>query len=590
MIKSSAAMEGQFPHHSYKCIPQTHHFYSSGQKCAQQQWTTSHRYSAHPKAMSQCSRQNFRPLPQLSSREIFSPPAITFHQKNQSSTALHQHSSQFATRVPSSFDFFNQMPTNPMFNQLHQILAEECQNFNMPSTLIQTVTQDYSGYSVSCQQSLQIHRTQPTTDIRYCSNRHHDSIPPSNTFHNSSAVPQISNSFSSGSCDEHFPGKNRESTSPSSKSSSSRSSSSSLPSRSRRALFLSTTPDSKHISASNTEKTSPSLSPISSSGNSPSSALEVDSGIYTDTSLSIQVDSGVDLLQQASDLCGITEEDVAPLLSDTSSVSNHSIHNRVSSPPMLPTNQVLHQFDTTRHEAVFNSTSSSHSSLSDYSPTRGDEILTSTSPEEVNSSNPLKRKREEEEDQESKRTRTDSISQDPSQALNNWYQSHINYPYPTDQEVQELVTLSGLSRKQVKKWMANKRVRCFNTLSITGNQHPIKFKHIKKKEIPAFQPMAPESRDILNQWYKDNITHPYPTDQQREELAQQTGLSTQQVKRWLANKRSRANNTRRQIPNYFINKFPEYSQHVEMVSKSREFLRMSKRRQLDDALDCLNRM
>lgn len=221
-------MEGQFPHHSYMCIPQTHHFYSSGQKCAQQQWTTSHRYSAHPKVMSQCSRQNFRPLPQLSSREIFSPPAITF-QKNQSSTAFNQHSSQFATRVPSSFDFFNQMPTNPMFNQLHQILAEECQNFNMPSTLIQTVTQDYSGYSVSCQQSLQIHRMQPTTDIRYCSNRLQDSIPPSNTFHNTSAVQQISNSVSSGSCDEHLPGKNRESTSPSSKSSSSRSSSSSLP-------------------------------------------------------------------------------------------------------------------------------------------------------------------------------------------------------------------------------------------------------------------------------------------------------------------------------------------------------------------------
>lgn len=298
----------------------------------------------------------------------------------------------------------------------------------------------------------------------------------------------------------------------------------------------------------------------------------------------------MDLLQQASDLCGITEEDIAPLLSDTSSISNHSIHNRVSSPPMLPTNQVLHQFDTTRHEAVFNSTSSSHSSLSDYSPTRGDEILTTTSPEEVNLSNPLKRKREEEEDQESKRNRTDSTAHEPSQVLNNWYQCHINYPYPTDQEVQELVTLSGLSRKQVKKWMANKRVRCFNTLSITGNQHPIKFKHIKKKEIPAFQPMEPESRDILNQWYKDNITHPYPTEQQRGELAQLTGLSAQQVKRWLANKRSRANNTRRQIPNYFINKFPEYSQHVEMVSKSREFLRMSKRRQLDDALDCLNRM
>ena len=137
--------------------------------------------------------------------------------------------------------------------------------------------------------------------------------------------------------------------------------------------------------------------------------------------------------------------------------------------------------------------------------------------------------------------------------------------------------------------MADKRVRCYNTLSITGNQHPIKFKRIKKN-MTAFQPMASGSRDILNQWYEANLYNPYPTEEQKEELARKTGLSIEQVKRWLANKRSRANNTKKQVPNYFIHKFPECSQHVEMVSKSKEFLRMSKKNQLDSALECLGKM
>lgn len=591
------SMEGQFPHPGYLCFQDSQHFYSAGQKCVQQQWSSSQMYSAYPKVMSQCSRQTFHPQPQhLSSREkIFSPPPITF-ERNHPAASGHPHSSQFATRVPSSFDFFNHMQRNPMYNQLQEILAEECFQYNHPSTLIQTVTQDYNnmGFSVSCQQKFQIHRTQPPTDNSCLVNPLPESILPANRSHSVTTSQCLSNRLSSGSCDQPL--------APLNTSSSSSTESTSPPtysySRSRRALFRSTTPDAKDTSSSShQEQKSPVMSPISShlnsSGSSPSSIQEVDSGIYVDTSISFQTDNGVDLLQQASDLCGITEEDIAPLQDDPSPISHQKISSTVSHPaPRLPANEVLHHFDTTRHETVFNSTSSSHSSLSDYSPIRGEEILTITTPEEVQPSNQLKRKREEEEeeDQENKRNRTELTAQDPSQVLNSWYQSHITYPYPSDAEVQELVTLSGLTRKQVKKWMANKRVRCFNTLSITGNQHPIKFKQIKKKETPAFQPMAAESREVLNQWYEANLSHPYPTDTQREELAAQTGLTVQQVKRWLANKRSRANNTRRQIPNYFIQKFPEYSQHVEMVSRSREFLRMSKKRQLDDALDCLNRM
>ncbi|KAK3585109.1 hypothetical protein CHS0354_004298 [Potamilus streckersoni] len=69
------------------------------------------------------------------------------------------------------------------------------------------------------------------------------------------------------------------------------------------------------------------------------------------------------------------------------------------------------------------------------------------------------------------------LSNDAANILLMWYERHLQYPYPTDEEVKELSELTGVTGKQVKKWMANKRMRCFNTLSITGNKHPIKFKY-----------------------------------------------------------------------------------------------------------------
>jgi hypothetical protein len=124
--------------------------------------------------------------------------------------------------------------------------------------------------------------------------------------------------------------------------------------------------------------------------------------------------------------------------------------------------------------------------------------------------------------------------------------------------------------------MANRRARCFNTLTINGNQRPIKFKRIKK-DMSAFQPIISESRKISNEWCETKLENLYLTDQQKEELAMKTGLAVEQVKRWMGNKRSRANNIKKQIPNYFIQKHLEYSQHVQMVSVRRHFLRKLKR-------------
>ncbi|KAK3607603.1 hypothetical protein CHS0354_034652 [Potamilus streckersoni] len=81
------------------------------------------------------------------------------------------------------------------------------------------------------------------------------------------------------------------------------------------------------------------------------------------------------------------------------------------------------------------------------------------------------------------------LSNDTDNILLTWYEHQLHYPDPTDEEVKELSEVTGVTEKQIKKWMANKHVRCFNT--ITGNKHPIKFKYEgrEKKNIRRWRKM-----------------------------------------------------------------------------------------------------
>ncbi|XP_063400093.1 uncharacterized protein LOC134684717 [Mytilus trossulus] len=184
-------------------------------------------------------------------------------------------------------------------------------------------------------------------------------------------------------------------------------------------------------------------------------------------------------------------------------------------------------------------------------------------------------------EQQQKRQKTDGclskprkIKPEATQILTEWYDAHVTYPYPNDEEVQELENMTNLSAKQVKKWMANKRVRCFNTLSITGNTHPIKHKLTGKKKDTdngnMNSQLGGKPREALNAWYKQHIANPYPSEEEKEMLAITTGITVPQVKSWFANKRSRANNRKRQVPNYFLEKFPEYAPHVQLVQEQRD--------------------
>ncbi|KAL3887658.1 hypothetical protein ACJMK2_000053 [Sinanodonta woodiana] len=177
------------------------------------------------------------------------------------------------------------------------------------------------------------------------------------------------------------------------------------------------------------------------------------------------------------------------------------------------------------------------------------------------------------------------LSNDAVNILSMWYERHLQYPYPTDEEVKTLSELTGVTEKQVKKWMANKRTRCFNTLSITGNKHPSKFKYegrgkkrthseVGNDDSSSSEPnsngLTEESRRILNNWFDGHLENPYPLEEEKKQLAEQCGITLAQVKSWFANKRSRTNTARKQIPNYLIKKFPQFAPMVQVLGQQRE--------------------
>ena len=55
------------------------------------------------------------------------------------------------------------------------------------------------------------------------------------------------------------------------------------------------------------------------------------------------------------------------------------------------------------------------------------------------------------------------LNKDTINILNNWYSKHLLHPYPTAEETQHLSTQSNITTSQVRKWMANKRMRNQNT-------------------------------------------------------------------------------------------------------------------------------
>ena len=66
--------------------------------------------------------------------------------------------------------------------------------------------------------------------------------------------------------------------------------------------------------------------------------------------------------------------------------------------------------------------------------------------------------------------------------MEKWYRENFDHPYPSDDVVHHIVMHGGITTTQVKKWMANKRVRSNNTLTFNGTIHPKRLQRLQKRQ------------------------------------------------------------------------------------------------------------
>lgn len=62
--------------------------------------------------------------------------------------------------------------------------------------------------------------------------------------------------------------------------------------------------------------------------------------------------------------------------------------------------------------------------------------------------------------------------------------------------------------------------------------------------------LSPYAKTILNEWFRKHLFRPYPTYEEKKELAKLCGISPSKVDTWFANKRNRTHNTKKLPPKY----------------------------------------
>ena len=70
---------------------------------------------------------------------------------------------------------------------------------------------------------------------------------------------------------------------------------------------------------------------------------------------------------------------------------------------------------------------------------------------------------------------------------------------------------------------------------------------LPKKKSRHNEPLNNKAVMVMMRWYEEHWENPYPTKNQKDQLAKDGGISVTQVKSWFANKRNRTNNTRPKV-------------------------------------------
>ena len=65
--------------------------------------------------------------------------------------------------------------------------------------------------------------------------------------------------------------------------------------------------------------------------------------------------------------------------------------------------------------------------------------------------------------------------------LNTWYLANEKHPYLTIQSISQMGRKTGLAHAQIRKWLANRRLRSSNTYKKTGRMNPLRYHTIERR-------------------------------------------------------------------------------------------------------------
>ena len=140
-----------------------------------------------------------------------------------------------------------------------------------------------------------------------------------------------------------------------------------------------------------------------------------------------------------------------------------------------------------------------------------------------------------------------------------WYQDNQQHPYPSIPDLNKLAHDGHITVAQVRKWMDNKRMRSSNTTSrkpgeaFVRRQRSVREVSCSRAVVSSScsdtaaqsrvdhypRHFTPRVTAILNSWFEKNRSSPYPSEEEKEQLARDTELTVKQIRYWFANKRTR---------------------------------------------------
>jgi hypothetical protein len=108
---------------------------------------------------------------------------------------------------------------------------------------------------------------------------------------------------------------------------------------------------------------------------------------------------------------------------------------------------------------------------------------------------------------------------------------HKNVSYPTEEDKEHLMNVTGLSKKQITCWFSNNRKRYWKP----------KMDEMGKEANFMGNTLSEHAVEYLKNWLlsPEHIQNPYPTPQEKEQIVADTGIDNKQLICWFSNNRKR---------------------------------------------------